>query len=121
MPHHKGGARLSLHASALTYASLILIGFPLNVQAQSVPDACPLESVAKPLYDVENKIHFRQLANGLQVRTLDVNGTQAVSIASQFDVGSRDEKLDKPATRIYLSICYLREVNMHPVIVILKR
>lgn len=53
--------------------------------------SCDLSAQAAPLYQAEQRIQYRQLSNGLQVRTLAVDGSSSVSIASQFDVGSRDE------------------------------
>lgn len=50
-----------------------------------------LAEQALPLYQVEAKIHSRQLANGLIVRQLDLPNKHTVTIASQFKVGSRNE------------------------------
>ncbi|QDP03049.1 insulinase family protein [Thalassotalea sp. PS06] len=53
--------------------------------------AASLAQMAQPLYDWEAKIQYRTLANGLQLRLLSLPDSQSVSIASQFEVGSRDE------------------------------
>ncbi|MBL4912702.1 insulinase family protein [Shewanella schlegeliana] len=65
--------------------------FSANAQDNLQPNSCVLNTLAQPLYDAEQQIQYRQLDNGLQVRTLPLKNTQAVSIASQFDVGSRNE------------------------------
>ncbi|WP_223296210.1 M16 family metallopeptidase [Shewanella halifaxensis] len=81
------------HVAAGTFAalSLLVVVFPASAQDKLSPKSCELSTLAKPLFDAEQKIQYRQLDNGLQLRTLAINGTQAVSIASQFDVGSRNE------------------------------
>ncbi|WP_041411622.1 M16 family metallopeptidase [Shewanella pealeana] len=71
--------------------STLAISLPVSALTKTEPAACNLNKLAQPLYEVEQRIQYRQLDNGLQVRTLPLKNTQAVSIASQFDVGSRNE------------------------------
>ncbi|QQX82616.1 insulinase family protein [Shewanella sp. KX20019] len=52
---------------------------------------CELSAQAAPLYQTEKRIQYRQLSNGLQVRTLALADSSSISIASQFAVGSRNE------------------------------
>ncbi|WP_299804210.1 pitrilysin family protein [uncultured Shewanella sp.] len=79
--------RLIISCLTVIYAA----SFSANAQDNHQPNSCVLNTLAQPLYDTEQKIQYRQLDNGLQVRTLSIKNTQAVSIASQFDVGSRNE------------------------------
>ncbi|WP_108945518.1 M16 family metallopeptidase [Shewanella halifaxensis] len=72
----------------LTLSVLAPLGYTQELAREQ---SCDLNSLAQPLYDIEQQIEYRQLDNGLQVRTLTLANTQAVSIASQFDVGSRNE------------------------------
>lgn len=67
------------------------LALPVSAQDKLELQSCNLSTLAQPLYDAEQKIQYRQLDNGLQIRTLALKNTQAVSIASQFDVGSRNE------------------------------
>ncbi|MCL1051775.1 insulinase family protein [Shewanella abyssi] len=52
---------------------------------------CDLSAQAAPLYQTEQRIQYRRLSNGLQVRTLAIADSSSISIASQFAVGSRNE------------------------------
>ncbi|MCG9728670.1 insulinase family protein [Shewanella sp. Isolate13] len=79
--------RLIISCITVLYAASL----PVSAMDTDKPENCALDTLAQPLYDVEQKIQLRQLDNGLQVRTLALKNTQAVSIASQFDVGSRNE------------------------------
>lgn len=54
-------------------------------------ELCNLEHLAAPLYQMERRIQYRQLDNGLQSRILPLPAQQTVSIASQFNVGSAHE------------------------------
>lgn len=51
-----------------------------------------LDELSLPLYQLEQHISYTVLGNGLQLRLLPLNLGQSVSIATQFSVGSRDEK-----------------------------
>ncbi|WP_257985230.1 pitrilysin family protein [Shewanella sp. GutCb] len=57
----------------------------------AIEHSCDLTTQAAPLYQTEKRIQYRQLSNGLQVRTLAIADSSSISIASQFDVGSRNE------------------------------
>ncbi|MCK8044382.1 insulinase family protein [Shewanella sp. 1CM18E] len=72
-------------------STISVLAFPVSAQDRLAPQSCDLSALAQPLYDAEQQIQYRLLDNGLQVRTLALENTQAVSIASQFDVGSRNE------------------------------
>ena len=73
------------------FSTLSALAFSVSAQDRLAPQSCDLDALAQPLYDAEQQIQYRLLDNGLQVRTLALENTQAVSIASQFDVGSRNE------------------------------
>lgn len=79
--------RLIICSMLVLYAASL----PVSAKNADKPISCTLTTLAQPLYDIEQQIEYRQLDNGLQVRTLTLANTQAVSIASQFDVGSRNE------------------------------
>ena len=79
--------RLIICCMLVLYAASL----PVSAKDADKPKSCALNTQAQPLYDIELQIEYRQLDNGLQVRTLALENTQAVSIASQFDVGSRNE------------------------------
>ncbi|MFT5788396.1 MAG: zinc protease [Shewanella sp.] len=77
---------------------LFAVGFISNgaIAAEQQPltaieHSCDLTAQAAPLYQTEKRIQYRQLSNGLQVRTLAIADSSSISIASQFDVGSRNE------------------------------
>ena len=78
-------------AAVATGLIILAASFQVTAQDKLAPQNCMLDVLAQPLYDAEQKIQYRQLDNGLQIRTLALADTQAVSIASQFDVGSRNE------------------------------
>ncbi|WP_394203290.1 M16 family metallopeptidase [Shewanella waksmanii] len=91
---HSRPAKLLLPTSAfywfLVSAHCIALGlFPHLANAATIEPS--LDSLAKPLYEIEQKIQYRQLNNGLQVRTLSLPTADNVVIASEFAVGSRDE------------------------------
>ncbi|MGM8891899.1 M16 family metallopeptidase, partial [Psychrobacter sp. 1Y1] len=68
-----------------------MLSLPVSAQDTHEPKACELSTLAQPLFHAEQRLQYRLLDNGLQVRILPLDDTQAVSIASQFDVGSRNE------------------------------
>ncbi|WP_220758937.1 MULTISPECIES: pitrilysin family protein [unclassified Shewanella] len=82
---------MASYLTALAALSTLTLALPVYAQTMTGLRSCQLEPLAKPLFEVEQRIQYRQLDNGLQVRTLALADTQAVSIASQFDVGSRNE------------------------------
>ncbi|WP_283107249.1 M16 family metallopeptidase [Shewanella marinintestina] len=67
------------------------LALPSYAQTINEANHCDLGTLAKPLYAAQQRLQYRRLDNGLQVRTLALENTQVVSIASQFDVGSRNE------------------------------
>lgn len=52
-----------------------------------------LAKLAAPLYELEQTIEYRRLDNGLQLRLLPLKNKQSVALASQFEVGSRNEAI----------------------------
>ena len=68
-----------------------LLGIGLLCQS-AIAKQLDLNQMALPLYQVEREIRYHQLDNGLQLRVLPFASGQSVSLASQFSVGSRDEK-----------------------------
>ncbi|SQH78265.1 Peptidase M16 [Shewanella benthica] len=73
--------------SSLKYGLLAYAFISPNTLAEEVN----LKLLATPLYQLEQKIGYQTLDNGLQIRLLPLDNTLTVSIASQFSVGSRDE------------------------------
>ncbi|MCJ8301559.1 pitrilysin family protein [Shewanella sp.] len=61
------------------------------ISPNTLAEEVNLEQLATPLYQLEQKIDYQTLDNGLQIRLLPMDNTLSVSIASQFSVGSRDE------------------------------
>ena len=72
-------------------STMSALAFPVIAEDRLAPQSCDLSTLAQPLYAAEQRLQYRRLDNGLQVRTLALENTQVVSIASQFDVGSRNE------------------------------
>ncbi|EDQ02103.1 M16 family metallopeptidase [Shewanella benthica] len=72
---------------SLKYGLLAYAFISPNTLAEEVN----LKLLATPLYQLEQKIDYQTLDNGLQIRLLPMDNTLSVSIASQFSVGSRDE------------------------------
>ncbi|AQS37960.1 putative Zn-dependent peptidase [Shewanella psychrophila] len=61
------------------------------ISPNTLAEELSLKQLAAPLYQLEQKIDYQTLDNGLQIRLLPMDNTLSVSIASQFSVGSRDE------------------------------
>ena len=61
------------------------------ISPNTLAEEVNLEQLATPLYQLEQKIDYQTLDNGLQIRLLPMDNTLSVSIASQFSVGSMDE------------------------------
>lgn len=77
----------SLKYGLLGYISCLYTLISPNTLAEELN----LEQLARPLYQLEQRIDYQTLDNGLQIRSLPMDNTLSVSIASQFSVGSRDE------------------------------
>jgi zinc protease len=80
-------------SAKLTNLALYLLGALLSKTslAAAPPGLCELDNIATPLYNMERRIQYRVLDNGLQSRILALPEQQTVSIASQFAVGSVNE------------------------------
>ncbi len=77
----------------LTIGLLSVVSLYASFSQHSLATEVDLDQLASPLYELEEKINYQILENGLQLRLLSLEGGEAVSVASQFSVGSRDEKL----------------------------
>ena len=70
---------------SLLVALLSLLGF------NAIASEPSLETLAAPLYQLEQKLSRHELDNGLSLYLLPLPNKQSVAISSQFAVGSRNE------------------------------
>ncbi|MCH1929266.1 insulinase family protein [Shewanella sp. A25] len=68
----------------------IFLGFISMLLSSTLAAQCQIKG-SDSLYQLEKHIEYYRLANGLQVRLLPLADKQTVTLASQFNVGARNE------------------------------
>ncbi|MCG9697563.1 pitrilysin family protein [Shewanella sp. Isolate11] len=84
----------NLHLSLALLSGLFLTLSPpiyADDTALEAEQETRLQTLAAPLYRLEQSIEYHKLDNGLQLRLLPLEHKHSVAIASQFAVGSRNE------------------------------